>query len=661
LLYPIYHHITMSKIFTLFVFCIFTLFVKAQTQAPVYTAQPFGQIDVSDLKMTSCDFEKDANAMVLFDQAVVETGFTSTTMLRHKRIKILNDKGKDEADVTIEYYSAHGDEDVSDVEAQTININKNVIEYTKVDPSLIYKQAIDKFRKKVTFSFPNVKPGSVIEFSYKLKLGYTGGFPNWDFQERIPVRYSELKAAIRSDYSYKVIPRTYKPYTTHTTEPWIKRENDTIGNNYTWAMSNIGSYKDEPYATGAADNIQRIEFILVGFKYSLHGTLRKIEYTWQEWAGGLVENADWGGQLTEKIADDTLIAKAKSLKSDNEKISYIFNSVKNSVKWNERSRCYLVDGVKKVWEKKIGNSTEINFILYNFLQQAGIKCYPELFSTRQHGKLQESIHDLSQFNTTVVSVAYKDTKYILDASDKYNTFNDFPFDLLNTSGLFMDPASHLYTLAYLKNENPSRKVVFVNAEIKPEGVLEGTAQINNFSYNRINSLRSYGTLGENKYTDLLKDDDNNLKIISYKRENTEIDSLPLTENIAFKQDLTGSDDTYIYFNPNLFTSFKTNPFLSEVRNSTIDFGSINSYAINGRYKVPTGYKIESLPKSLSLLMPDKSISFKRIVAEQDGDILVNYKIDFKKALFLKDEYVSIRDFYKKMYEMLNEQIVLKKI
>jgi hypothetical protein len=29
-------------------------------------------------------------------------------------------------------------------------------------------------------------------------------------------------------------------------------------------------------------------------------------------------------------------------------------------------------------------------------------------------------------------------------------------------------------------------------------------------------------------------------------------------------------------------------------------------------------------------------------------------------LFTKDEYPGIRDFYKKMYEMLNEQIVLKK-
>jgi hypothetical protein len=174
-------------------------------------------------------------------------------------------------------------------------------------------------------------------------------------------------------------------------------------------------------------------------------------------------------------------------------------------------------------------------------------------------------------------------------------------------------------------------------------------------------LNLYSTLGENKYIDLLENNDNSLKITSFKRENTEVDSLPLTENINFKLDLTGSDGTYIYFNPNIFTSFRTNPFLGEIRNSAIDFGSVNNYAIDGRYKVPEGYKIESLPKNLSLVMSDKSIIFKRIVAEQERDILVHYIINYKKAVFFKDEYPGIRDFYKKMYEMLNEQIVLKKL
>jgi hypothetical protein len=94
--------------------------------------------------------------------------------------------------------------------------------------------------------------------------------------------------------------------------------------------------------------------------------------------------------------------------------------------------------------------------------------------------VNENNHNINQFNKTVVSVAVRDTKYILDASDKHNTYTDIPFDILNSLGLFIDPVGHLYILSHLKNEIPSRKIIFVNAEIKAEGEIIGTAQVNNF-------------------------------------------------------------------------------------------------------------------------------------------------------------------------------------
>jgi len=140
-----------------------------------------------------------------------------------------------------------------------------------------------------------------------------------------------------------------------------------------------------------------------------------------------------------------------------------------------------------------------------------------------------------------------------------------------------------------------------------------------------------------------------------------VDSLPLTQNIAFNLDLAGSDENYIYLNPNLFTPLKTNPFLSESRLTDIYFGYLRNYSINSVYKLPAGYKVDALPKSVNMIMPDKSISFKRIVAEQDGSVLVHFIINYTRTAFNASEYPGIHDFYKKMYEMLNEQIVLKKI
>jgi len=140
----------------------------------------------------------------------------------------------------------------------------------------------------------------------------------------------------------------------------------------------------------------------------------------------------------------------------------------------------------------------------------------------------------------------------------------------------------------------------------------------------------------------------------------EIDTLPLTQTISFTLDLTSSDENYIYFKPNILTSITENPFLNKERMTDIDFGYQYNSAIVSLFKIPTGYKSDALPRNVNMTMPDKSIVFNRIVEELDGEITIKYTINYNKSIFFKDEYTTIYDFYKKMYEMLNEQIILKK-
>lgn len=655
----------MNKVLPFLAFCVLGLAVKAQKPdtATTFSTQPYGKVDLADLKLTSCDFEKDANAMVLFDKTDVNTGFGSTAVVRHVRIKILTTKGTDEANVTLGYVSRHGLESVSDIEAETANLENGKISYIKVDKAQFFKQAADKNTKKITFTFPQVKVGSVIEYKYKLTFDFAGAFPDWEIQQDIPVKYSELNASIRTDYSYKIIPKISGEYVKNVQERWINSSGDTIGAKFTWALKNINSFRDEPYSTSRKDNLQRMRFILSAIKYSLKSNMRTLDMNWWQLRHAIVTDDDFGPQLRQTLVDpDKMLTTAKTLISDEEKIGYIFNKIKNDIKWNGENEWFTRDGVKKAWDKKQGNSTEINLILYSFLKQAGINCFPLFVSTRDNGKINSGYPDMNAFNKTVVSVNAATKKaYTLDASNKFNTWTDVPFELLNSTGFFVDPSSWgIHMLVPLKNDNPSRKIVFVTAEIKPGGKLDGNAQINDFSYHRTNCLQEYDKLGEKKYIDKLKDNDNSLAITGYKRENIDKDTLPLTESFNFQQELTGSDENYTFINPNLFSSFHTNPFLSETRNSEIDFGSLNYYAINGIYKIPAGYKIESIPKPTSLMMPDTSIAFKRVVAEQEGSIMVHYTINYKHAVFPADEYPSIRDFYKKMFDLLNEQIVLKK-
>ncbi|MDB5136966.1 MAG: hypothetical protein JWP37_3569 [Mucilaginibacter sp.] len=631
----------MKSFLTLIVFTILTFCAKAQTQ-------PFGKIDTSDLKMTKCDFEKDANAMVLFDKADVSYKFSTIIMLRHKRIKIFNDKGNNEASIRIEFFGAHRDEEVSEIEAQTINMTNNVIEYTAVDKKLIYTEVVDNNKRAIVFTFPNIKPGSVIEFKYKWHTPYAGNFPDWYFQELIPTRYSELQASFSNDFTCKIIRKVSQKFAKDTSV-FLNGRNHNQGDKFIWALSNVHSLKEEPYMTSMKDNIERMLFQI---------SLR--ERTWLQIANNLIADNDFGKQLNIKLNnEEEILAKANALQTTDQKIAFIFNQVKDKVVWNKLNNSYTDQGIEKTWNKKLGNSTEINLILYHLLKQAGINVYPVVINT--NGKIDPSYASTYQLDKTIDYIKIDSTKqYVLDATDKYNIYNEVPFDLLNSNGLYLDAEKKFFRIIQLQSDLPSRKLIFVNAEIKPDGKISGTSQINSFSYNRISDIKRYKKDGEKKYLDYLRDNDNNLKISSLKLENMEVDSLPLEQYVDFNLELPNTDENYIYFNPNLFTGLYTNPFLSEDRFSDIDFGCLKNYNINGRYKIPSGYKINALPKSMNMLIPDKSISFKRIVAEQEGYIIVHYVIDFKKSFYAKDDYPDVRAFYKKMQEMLNEQIVLKK-
>jgi hypothetical protein len=211
----------------------------------------------------------------------------------------------------------------------------------------------------------------------------------------------------------------------------------------------------------------------------------------------------------------------------------------------------------------------------------------------------------------------------------------------------------------LKNESVNQSVL-ITADIKADGKIEGAATIRSLSYNRKKAVERYKTDGEKKYIEYLQDHDNGLKIRTIKMENIDVDTLPLLQNLEFSMELGGSDDTYIMLNPNLFASLKSNPFLAEKRLTDIEFGYNRSVLISGRYKMPKGYKVDALPKNAIMNTTDNSATFKRVVAQQDDGIIIRCTVEYKKTIYTVEEYDEFYQFAKKMYEMLNEPIILKK-
>src|ERR1700733_13770390 len=132
----------------------------------------YGKIDKSELLRTSCAYDKNAEAEVIFDVEEVECieypGSVFTRINHHIAIKIFKDKGLSEANIKIPYVSYAGDEIIKELKAVTYNLDESgKLVTTELDKKSIYSKPINKKITEKIFTFPEVKNGSVIEYFYK--------------------------------------------------------------------------------------------------------------------------------------------------------------------------------------------------------------------------------------------------------------------------------------------------------------------------------------------------------------------------------------------------------------------------------------------------------------------------------------------------------------
>jgi len=103
-----------------------------------------------------------------------------------------------------------------------------------------------------------------------------------------------------------------------------------------------------------------------------------------------------------------------------------------------------------------------------------------------------------------------------------------------------------------------------------------------------------------------------------------------------------------------------NPFIADERSSDITYGVNQKYSLRGIFTIPAGYSFEELPKDIRMVMPDKSITMTRYMQATGNKISYSVVVEFNQPVYAVEDYPEFKEFYKKMVEMLEEQIVIKK-
>ncbi|MES1216477.1 MAG: DUF3857 domain-containing protein [Bacteroidota bacterium] len=620
----------------------------------------FGNISPAEIAMKECDFDPNAEAVVLFDIEEVKCylypGSVYTKIDRHVRIKILKDKGLDEANIKLPYYSFDKTESIDDLIAQTYNVDgSGHIVVSKLDKKNVYDKQFNKKIYQKIFTFPEVKKGSIIEYSYRLRSNVSRGLQNWNFQKSIPVKLSRYTINFPADIEVYSNPVCSLPFTKDI------KKSDGIEQIYSYTMNNVPALRDEPFITCDDDYVQRIESKVV----AVNTPSRRINLTrsWLSVINELMEDEDFGKQLTRNIPrTDSLDILLKKVDSPYQKMATIFRYVRDKMEWNGMTSIWALDGVKSAWKDKKGTSGEINLILINLLKDAGLNASPVLVSTHDNGLIDQLTPGYGQFDNVMAYVKINQRLYVLDATDKYASPNIIPWEVNYTQGLVIDDLSSSKSWGWknLWNENQKfNTLIAMNAEIGSDGVLKGKSNINSAEYSRSERMNTL-KLGKDKFTEKYFINPNSgITIDSVVIENEKTDTLPLIQDVYFSQNLNSSGD-YKYFNTNIFTGLEKNPFTADFRFSDIFFGAKQKITLVGNIILPDDYEVDELPKNTRMIMPDTSIEFYRILANSNNMVQMKTTLEFKQPFYTIANYDYFREFYQKFFSLLNEQVVIRK-
>ncbi len=641
----------MNKLlFFAFMACTLTVFGQ---KSPI----KFGDIPMEDLTMTQYDKDTSAAAVVLtdFGKAYVSISSINVTLNyeRHVRIKILRKEGLNAADIGIQlYHSGSTEEKVSNLKAVTYNLENGKVVETKMDKSGIFKEKFNRNFNLQKFTFPNVKEGSILEYSYTVMSDFWTNFPNWQFQRTIPVRHSEYWANIPDFFEMEKYMQGYLAPTTYE----VKSLATDKGHH--WVMKNVPAFKVEPYMTSEDDYVSKINFALAYVNFPGRPT-QEIMGSWEKLTKELLESESFykavtGSNFLKKTVEEVIAGKTEPM----QKIEAIHSYVKQTIEWDGEQDKY-VDNIKKVLETKKGTAADINITLASMLEKAGFDVDMVLLSTRSHGFIRKSYPMAEQLNYVVCVVRVDGKPIFLDATEKYIPVGVLPERCLNGEGLIVSNKNSGWIA--LDTKTKSRTVYSTDLALSPEGELKGKLNINREGYDALEMRDDYFDDGEEEYVkDFLgtkanwqveKSEFQNMKEIDKAAK--EIHEVQINEHTSLAGDV-------IYLNPFVMAQMEKNPFTSESREYPVDYGSIQEVIYSCRITLPEGFAIDELPQSKVFMLAGNAAKYLYNATQTGNLVSITSSFQINRTLFVQTDYPTLREFYNQVVAKEAEQIVLKK-
>ncbi|WP_424494354.1 hypothetical protein [Salinimicrobium sp. GXAS 041] len=651
----------MNKILLLlFTFSIFSL----QAQEQTFRTE---DVLVSRTDLESDIYSKDstANAFYIYEEGY--SRFREGNELRlvtdyTAKLKILNKEGYDHANVEIRLQkNDRSEEEIDHLKAITYYLEDGIQKSEQLDASKVYTEEHPSY-DLVKFTFPGLRPGAVIVYSYELSSPFFFKFNTWWFQEDIPKLYSKFVSEIPGNFNYNIKKVGYQKLDSQE-EEIVKRcfyksapePGSCLKTEY--VMKNIPAFVEEKYLTSRYNYISRLEYELIQIT-TLDGRVKKYTKTWDDVDRELRKDGDLGKQLRKSsVAKNLLPDSIQKQPNDLHKAKAIYAFVKDNYTWNGDYKIFDDMKIKDLVKERTGNVSAINTLLHNIYDEQGYKVLPVLMATRSSGVPSRLYPILSEFNYLIVQLQIGEEKYLLDATEKYLDFGNLPYRCLNHYARLLD-FDEGSSWIDIDPEEFSTVTFHDSLKVNADGTSTGISRQILRGYHAIAAREKLEELSNNEIFSSLTNAATHTRAqnVTYTIDPESEENL----NLSFELNNESQKiNDLIYVNPFSFQFFDENPFQLSERQYPIDFGYKDAYSYSITLQIPEGHEVVELPEQKWMKLPQNAGMLQFMVQQMDeNNISVYCRVNFPKTTYEPGYYPYLKEFFNTLIDIQKQSIIV---
>ncbi len=652
---------------------LWTSFVLTAQKAPM----KFGKIDPSELSLTDCDFEPGAAALVLCDYGEGEfeiqgdNGFVFV-LTRHKRIKLFNKAGLDQANISLEFFAGKsGDfEKIRNIKAACYSMENGAVKTTELSSKEIFTTDIGHSEKEIKFAIPGAREGCVIEYSYEMSSRDIAGLQDWFFQEDIPVLHSEYRLFVPDFFTFQKVLRgslgltinkenssmvTYLGKVSGSDNRTRDININALTYQYQWAMDKVPALRREPFTAAMRDFAAHMETQLLSYQFQ-GGEAHEVMPSYEKFNRRLVESDDFGkaakpGSFEKQLAGEL----AGSLPDPAQKAGAILKHIQEKVKWNGGHSIYCDQPTAKIYANGSGDAGDINLLLVACLRAAGLQADPVILGTRGYGLPHPVYPKSSKFNYVLAAIDIDGKTLLADATSRDLPLGFVAQKCLHGEGWRVSEVSPGWIP--LQNNASGNQTTLVQVARSGDS-WTGKATFKSTGYAATEVLQKVNNDGKDAYFKYLLQPltDWNPGEPQFSRSDG-----PLSTIAEIPVSRDAEDGDVLYFKPVFAGGIQDNPLVAENRTWPLDFPFVTNSNYVLTLTVPPGFSVAEMPTDAMMTFGEKKdLVFQYRCSLEADQLTVISKLQMKRLFFMPDEYAELRQFYSLIVQKNQEMVVLKK-